>query len=389
MLLILLLDLGYYGYSQPKSDVKFKKTILTSDFLSEGVAVGDINKDGKMDIVAGYYWFEAPTWKRHEIAPSRVFDPTKEYSNSFLNLCMDVNLDGWTDLVLVDFPGKPGFWLENPKNQTGHWKRYVIGDSTGIANESPGFVDIDGDGRLDLLCGDLAAKQLVWLQAPVKQGQTTWTRYPVSATNFPAAERFSHGLGYADINKDGRKDIITTFGWLEAPADRKQPGWVVHPGNLGEACSQMQALDINADGKMDVVSASAHKLGIWWYEQLIDGAGNMHWKRYLISEAVSQTHSSILADINGDGQPDFITGKRYLAHHSNPDPGSFDPPLLLWFESTPGKSPYWIQREVDNNSGSGLNVVAEDMNKDGRIDIVIANKKGVFLFENLPSQDLK
>ena len=383
----MLLDLACYGYSQPKTDVSFKKTILTSDFLSEGVAVGDINRDGKMDIVAGYFWFEAPSWKRHEIASSRLFDPTKEYSNSFLNLCMDVNLDGWTDLVLIDFPGKPGFWLENPKNQPGHWKKYVIGDSTGIANESPGFVDIDGDGRLDILCGDLAVKQLVWLQAPLLQGETSWKRYPVSAPNFPAADRFSHGLGYADINKDGKKDIITTFGWLEAPVDRRQPGWMFHAGNLGEACSHMHALDVNADGKMDVVSASAHKLGIWWYEQLTDGAGIMHWKRYTISESVSQTHSSIMVDINGDGKPDFITGKRYLAHHSNPDPGSFDPPLLLWFESTPGKSPYWIQREVDNNSGAGLNIVAEDMNKDGRIDIVISNKKGVFLFENLLVQN--
>jgi hypothetical protein len=351
------------------------------------VAVGDINKDGKMDIVAGYFWFEAPSWKRHEIAPSRLFDPEKEYCNSFLNLCMDVNLDGWTDLVLVDFPGQVGFWLENPKNQPGHWKKYVIGDSTGISNESPGFVDIDGDGRLDILCGDLAVKQMVWLQAPLKQGQTNWTRYPLSAPNFPAAERFAHGLGYADINKDGRKDIITTYGWFEAPADRKQPGWVFHAGNLGEACSQMHALDVNADGKIDVVSASAHKLGIWWYQQITDGAGNMHWKRNTISEAVSQTHSTIMTDINGDGQPDLITGKRYLAHHANPDPGSFDPPLLLWFESTPGKEPFWIQREVDNNSGSGLNIVAEDMNKDGRIDIVIANKKGVFLFENLTARD--
>ena len=340
-----------------------------------------------MDIVAGYFWFEAPSWKRHEISPSRLFDPTKEYCNSFLNLCMDVNLDGWTDLVLIDFPGHPGFWLENPRNKPGHWKKYVIGDSTGISNESPGFVDIDGDGRLDILCGDLAVKQTVWLQAPLKQGETAWKRYSLSAPNFPAAERFAHGLGYADINKDGRKDIITTAGWLEAPADRKQPDWVFHAGNLGEPCSQMHALDVNSDGKMDVVSASAHKLGIWWYEQLSDGAGNMHWKRYTISEAVSQTHSSIMADINGDGQPDLVTGKRYLAHHANPDPGSFDPPLLLWFESTPGKPPYWIQREVDNNSGAGLNIVAEDMNKDGRIDIVIANKKGVFLFENLRAPD--
>jgi hypothetical protein len=95
---------------------EFKKTTITRDFISEGVAVADLNKDGKMDIVAGYYWFEAPNWTRHEMAPSRVYDPRKEYSDSFLNLGMDVNQDGWDDVVIVDFPGKPGFWFENPKN---------------------------------------------------------------------------------------------------------------------------------------------------------------------------------------------------------------------------------------------------------------------------------
>lgn len=366
--------------------MQWKKTTITTDFISEGVATGDINRDGKMDIVAGYFWFEAPDWKRHEIYPSRIFDPKKEYSNSFLNLCMDVNLDGLTDIVLIDFPGNISFWLENPGGKGGDWKRYVIGDSIGIANESPGFVDIDGDGRLDLLCGDLKVRQMIWLQAPVKKGQTNWTRYPVSATNFASADRFAHGLGYGDINKDGKKDIITTAGWFEAPANRKQPNWKFHGGNLGDACSQMQAHDVNGDGNVDVVSASAHKLGIWWYEQIKDASNNIHWKRYTISEAVSQTHSSEMTDLDGDGQADFITGKRYLAHHNNPDPGSFDPPLLLWFQSTPAKAPYWVQHTVDGDSGSGLNIATTDMNKDGRTDIVVANKKGVFLFENLPAQ---
>lgn len=107
---------------------------------------------------------------------------------------------------------------------------------------------------------------------------------------------------------------------------------------------------------------------------------------HLISETVSQTHSTILADINGDGKPDLITGKRYLAHHNNDDPGTHDPSLLLWFESTTGKAPYWITHEIDNDSGAGLNIVAQDINRDGRIDIIIANKKGVFLFENQVKQ---
>lgn len=367
-----------------KSD--FRKTTLTNDFLSEGIAAADINKDGRMDIVAGYFWFEAPSWKRHEIAPSKIFDPKKEYSNSFLNLCLDVNLDGWEDLVLIDYPGQVGFWMENPKNKPGHWNRHVIGDSVGIGNESPAFVDVDKDGRLDILCADVKTKQIVWLQAPTKVGQTSWTRFPISKRDFPGTDRFSHGLGFGDINKDGFNDVIITAGWLEGSADPADTNWTFHPGDLGEPCSHMYALDVNADGKTDVVSASAHKLGIWWYEQVVDTPGKMSWKRHVISEVVSQTHSSILADINGDGNVDLITGKRYLAHHDNVDPGTYDPPLLIWFESTPGKAPFWRMHEIDNNSGAGLNIVARDMNKDGVVDIVIGNKKGVFLFENKVSR---
>lgn len=364
----------------------FKKTTLTRDFLSEGVAVADLNKDGKMDIVAGYYWFEAPNWTRHEMAPSRVFDPRKEYSNSFLNLGMDVNQDGWDDVVIVDFPGKPGFWFENPKNKQGEskqgeWKKHILADSVGIANESPAFVDIDGDGRLDILCGDPAKKQIIWLKSPSKPGETEWKRYALSQEKVPGTDMFSHGIGYGDVNKDGFSDVVVKEGWFQGTADKKSGNWIFHPANLGENCSHMQVLDVNGDGKNDVVSASAHALGIWWHEQINDEQGKVNFRTHLISNTTAQTHSSIMADLNGDGRKDYITGKRFLAHHGR-DPGDADPAILLWFEITPGRAPYFKEHVIDNDSGSGLNVTVHDMNGDRKPDIIIANKNGVFLFEN-------
>ncbi|GAB3331696.1 FG-GAP-like repeat-containing protein [Larkinella ripae] len=368
----------------PSND--FKKTKLTGDFISEGVAVADLNKDGKLDIVAGYYWFEAPSWKRHELAPSRVFDPRKEYSNSFLNLGMDVNQDGWDDVVVVDFPGKPGFWFENPKNQPGgsggaEWKKHIIADSVGIANESPGFIDIDGDGRLDILCGDKDKKQIVWLKPPTKPGDTAWQRFALSAEKVPGTEIFSHGIGFGDVDKDGLNDVVVREGWFKGTADRKAGNWVFHPASLGEPCSHMQVLDVNGDGKNDVVSASAHALGIWWHEQVTDESGKLNFKTHLMSNTTAQTHASIMADLNGDGRKDYITGKRFLAHHGR-DPGDSDPAILLWFEFRPGKEPYYQEHVIDNDSGAGLNIVVQDMNNDRQPDIVIANKNGVFLFEN-------
>jgi len=358
----------------------FKKTVLTRDFISEGVAVADLNKDGKTDIIAGYYWFEAPNWIRHEMAPSRVYDPRKEYCESFLNHAMDVNLDGWEDVIIVDYPGKPGLWFENPKNKPGQWKKHVIADSMGIANESPGFIDIDGDGRLDILCGDVKKKQIVWLQAPRIKGETQWKKHTISTENVNGTERFSHGIGFGDINMDGIKDVVIKEGWFEGKKNQSSGDWTFHTANLGDACSHMQVLDMNGDGKNDVLTASAHKLGVWWYEQISDN-GQINFKIHEISQTTAQTHSSIMADINGDGRKDYITGKRFLAHNGN-DAGDGDAPILMWFDLNSKKAPFYTEHIIDIDSGAGLNIAVKDMNRDNKIDIIIANKNGVFLLEN-------
>ncbi len=227
----------------------FVKTVITRDFISEGVAAADLNKDGEQDIIAGYYWFEAPTWKRHELLPGRIFEPRKEYSESFLNLALDVNLDGWEDVVIIDYPGKAGFWLENPQNKSGHWLKHVLADEMGISNESPGFIDIDGDGRLDILCGDYKKRQIVWLQAPTEKGDLTWTRHPISAAGVKGTDRFSHGIGFGDVNMDGINDVVITDGWFEGKKDLSSGDWIFHEATLGEPCSHMQILDVNGDGK--------------------------------------------------------------------------------------------------------------------------------------------
>src|SRR5680860_476020 len=135
--------------AQSETSKDFKKTVISRDFISEGVATADLNKDGQLDIIAGYFWFEAPSWKRHEMAPSRTFDPRKEYSESFLNLGMDVNLDGWDDVVIVDYPGKAGFWFENPKNRPGNWPKHII------------CLLYTSDAADDLLCVDLGGRRII------------------------------------------------------------------------------------------------------------------------------------------------------------------------------------------------------------------------------------
>ncbi|MEJ0105709.1 MAG: VCBS repeat-containing protein [Bacteroidota bacterium] len=365
---------------QKKENVQFKKHIITNDFIAEGATVGDVNKDGKLDILAGAFWFEAPDWKRHEIATPIAFSYKDGYSNSFLDFASDVNQDGWIDLVRIDIPGAPAAWYENNKNQPGHWKEHALYSSVG--NESPVLIDVDGDGQADLLCNDPERREVIWLQSPVTPGDTLWKRFVISKDSLLATHKYTHGLGFGDMNGDGKKDVIVKMGWWESPADPKQPDWVFHKANLGEDCAEMYLYDVDGDGDMDLVSSSAHDYGIWWHEKILEKDGSVSWKEHLINKTFSESHGLAMEDINGDGYPDLITGKRYFAHNGG-DPGGLEAAVLYWFEFKPGKTPGWTPHLIDDNSGVGLHVVIKDMNNDGLPDIVTGNKKGVFYFEQV------
>lgn len=360
-------------------DIPFKKTVLFSEFVSEGVAVGDVNNDGLIDVMAGPFWFEAPNWAKHEIYTPKLYVAEKEWSNSMLNFSLDVNQDGWVDFIRVDFPGKAVYWHENPQGKDEHWKEHMIHETVG--NESPGFYDVDGDGRKDILCGDVANKQMIWLKSPNSKTDLTWKKYTISEPGTPGSENFSHGLGFSDMNSDKRNDVIVREGWWEAPEDVTQADWKWHPSNLGEPSSHMYTYDFNMDGHLDVFTASAHERGIWWYENEGDGS-NQKFLRHTLTEEMSETHAIAFTDINGDGKKDFVTGKRYYAHMKQ-GTGALEPAYLYWFEFVPGKDPKWLAHQIDDDSGVGLNVVAEDINKDGLTDVVIANKRGIFVFERV------
>src|SRR5690606_3082062 len=168
-----------------------------------------------------------------------------------------------------------------------------------------------------------------------------------------------------------RPDILVKEGWWEAPRNPRKPDWVFHPAPFGEDCSQMYTMDVDGDGDQDVISASAHRYGIWWHEQVRAGGDRpaAGWRTHEISKDFSQTHALQLADVNGDGHPDLVTGKRYFAHNGKFDPGEHDPAVLYWFEHTPGVAPYWKAHRIDDDSGAGLNFVVQDMNGDGLADI--------------------
>ncbi len=369
------------GQSAPVSgeEISFEKTQVDDKFRSEGVAVGDFNHDGQMDIAAGDVYFQAPDWTLVPMVSKPSEYKPKGYSNCFSCFADDLNGDGWTDVIVVGFPGKETWWLENPAEKGGLWKRHNCVSVTG--NESPQYVDLDGDGQKELLMG-VEGGAMAFAKRQPSDPHALWTLYPISTAEqvkqkrAPAIGRFYHGLGLGDVNGDDRSDVIVPDGWWEAPADPKSGPWTFHPANLNPRCAHMYSYDFDGDGDRDVLSSSAHHYGLWWHEQT-----NKGWKRHEIDRRFSQTHSLEFADINSDGLPDVVTGKRWWAHNGR-DPGGNDQPVLYWYEFQPTADgqPQWKSHLVDNHSGVGTQFQVADVNGDNLLDIITSNKRGTFYF---------
>jgi hypothetical protein len=370
----------------PTPLITFETRVLSTEFHSEGAAAGDFNKDGVRDVVSGPNIFFGPDFKKGtKIYEAPRFD-VRTYSRNFIAYVYDVTGDGWDDVKVLGFPGEEAYWFENPQGAEGLWKRHVA--LNGVDNESPTFVDVNGDKKPEIVCS--VGERFGFAEPQWEDPAETWRFTPVSAV-IPGMGRFTHGLGLGDVNNDGRVDLMWKSGWMEQPADlRKQPEWTSHEAPFGTGGAQMYAYDFDGDGDSDVLtSMAAHGFGFSWFENL-DGGGKQ-WKEHLIigdeadtspsRVAFSQHHALDVADFDGDGVLDFVTGKRWFAHNGS-DAGGMDPAVLYWFRTVRGGGAGKVTFEphfIDDDSGVGTQVMATDVNADGHMDVVVGNKKGTFV----------
>ncbi len=371
----LIVALTLLGSVSAAESVSFEKIVVDRTFRAEGVATGDVNHDGKLDILSGDVWYAGPDYKEMgEVREVGSYDGTKGYSNCFANFAQDVNGDGWIDSIVIGLPDGPCLWYENPKNKPGHWKERTVAKSA--CNETPIFVDLLGNGKPVLIFAVRPKGQMAWFGIP-DDLDGLWDMQLIDAgPDAPGTKKYSHGLGAGDVNSDGRCDVLVKQGWWEAPRKRTRTNWKFHRANLGEDCANMLVYDVDDDGDNDVITSSAHRYGIWWFEQ---EAGQ--FTKHVISEKYSQPHAIILADMNRDGLMDLVTGKRHFSHMGK-DPGGHDPAMLYWLELRRPETgePEFILHEIDDNSGVGTQFEVTDMNGDGKLDIATSNKKGVRVF---------
>lgn len=218
---------------------------------------------------------------------------------------------------------------------------------------------------------------LTWYELTGKGAQDPWIKHEVSPKSY------GHGIGAGDVNGDGRTDIITPKGWLEAPPDPRNGRWKFHAEFELGATGFIYVVDVNGDGIPDLVTSLGHDYGMFWMKQKKDAAGNRTWMKHLIDDGWSQAHAMTLADLNGDGRVELVTGKRYYAHEH--DPGANETLGVYWYEALNREGSQWRRHILDygTRTGGGIQIPAVDIDGDGDLDIVVAGKSGLYLFENL------
>ena len=372
---------------------------------AEGISVLDMNGDGFDDLLSGAYWYENPgaqggAWKQHQF---RTVGTHNEFVSDCGEWIVDVDHDGLPDLVTTGWIQNGLWWYRNPGPEATKagtmWKAEKISDS--FDTEGGAFADINGDGKPDLALAHYNRSGILWADFSGAQPRVH---------HLGGRAEDGHGIGIADINGDGKADVLTTHGWFEQ-VDANNDKWTWHADwDLGDTGFPIVGYDVNHDGRMDLIYGQGHGYGLYWLEQA-GTSGKPMWIRHTIDESFSQSHALAMVDIDGDGVPELITGKRYRGH-SGADPGSYDPVVVYAYKlptqsqfsgmsggggtgkqgATPsmmiadkGQDPLFTRITLSENgtASAGTQFVFGDFDHDGDIDLASAGKLGVHFLENL------
>lgn len=359
----------------PNAEIPFEHVIVDSHApLNQwAIGAGDIKGDGQIDIMSsgegpmepgssgtkgGLYWYEYPNWTKHVIDAHGTFADDMQL--------VDVDGDGDLDIVVPEDSTKQVRWYENPRPRgnpaTDPWKVHVIGGYTQFHFEEAHDVevaDLNGDGKVDVVI----ANQKWEAPRPVSQPEQVvfFQNTPDSWTPVVVSNTYGEGTCLADLNGDGRIDIVKAGWWLENPRDTIHEPWRQHwfyhgwPDRAG-----VTVADINQDGRPDVVLSSSDSPGrLSWFEAPTDAIRGA-WKEHLIQDHVDYVHTFKVADMNLDGKPDVVFSEMQNSKLKR-----------VGFFLNLGKGASWKLQVVATTGSHNIRVA--DVDHDGDFDIIGAN----------------
>jgi hypothetical protein len=351
--------------------VRFTRQLISSEPFESANAF-DVDGDGVLDIVSGAFWYQGPDFRRRHLITSDL-KRYEDYYDDFSTIVMDINGDGRPDFVTGGWWGQTLRWYENPGQAGREWAMHVIAEKTGNIETTRAW-DIDGDGELEIVPNTPNAPLCAY-----KLRHGAFERFRL----FDGA--LGHGLGFGDIDGDGRGEFITPRGILKSAGDPLRGPWeLTDAAPVGDDASiPILVVDVNGDGLMDLIVGASHSYGLNWFEQRCDGGGKRSWHKHPIDPFNSQYHDLHWADIDNDGQAELITGKRYLAHCGR-DPGAYDDLGIYYFKWTgEGFAKQVISHgPAGVGTGCGIHFALADLRKTGRLDVIAPGKDGLHVLFN-------
>ncbi len=228
--------------------------------------------------------------------------------------------------------------------------------------------DIDGDGDMDVLSASTQDNKIAWY---INDGMGNFGSPQIITTDIAG----SYSVYATDIDNDGDMDVLfaSTFdsriAWSENTDGQGSFDIPTDVTTDADLVVSVYASDIDGDGDMDILSASANDDKVAWYENT-DGKGLFGVQQIIAT--VFDPLSVYTADVDGDGDMDVLAALSFTGE-------------IVWFENTNGQGSFGAKQVISTNADGAISVYAADIDRDGDMDVISASSRDqkIAWYENI------